>query len=239
MIKRLVLFFVLFSLLNSPATQAQSFTILTDTFYINATPAFAMFTDSIVTGRAPVTFMWSVAGSDFPPDWIGAMHYFSICDNSYCYYLSYLWPSGLHDSTFQYAASDMGVLTLVTQLPASATAGCYYLTIKIRNNDSYFGGYESETWIICNDATLTLPENTPGGEQMLYPNPAHDKLYVHGGAAAANVAIYNVLGAQVKTTSCTNGDATILINDLPAGIYIARTIDASGTIVATNKFSKE
>lgn len=56
----------------------------------------------------------------------------------------------------------------------------------------------------------------------VYPNPANDKISIHGIDSENEISIYNIYGIKVKGERLY-GDAEIGIDDLPAGFYIIQT----------------
>jgi hypothetical protein len=70
----------------------------------------------------------------------------------------------------------------------------------------------------------------------LYPNPAENDLYISGKPNLSKVAVYTVLGTQVKEYS--NVLQSINVSDLKTGIYIIRLTDTNGKTV-TSKFMKK
>lgn len=70
---------------------------------------------------------------------------------------------------------------------------------------------------------------------VLYPNPAQDVLYVKG--EVANVTLYTLAGRMVQVNNAEN--AQININQLPAGMYIAKSANAAGMIVNVQSIVKQ
>ena len=99
-------------------------------------------------------------------------------------------------------------------------------------------GYVFERWsdgtvdnpkeiIVDNDILLgaffeyTSVNENGMGTVSLYPNPAHDKLYLEGLEEECEISIYNTMGMKVKTTTL-QGDSEINISDLSTGLYFVR-----------------
>ncbi len=227
---------VLVILCCNVAGHAQSFNVLVDTIHVTEGPFDRLYTDSVATGQGPVVFSWEVRDCNFPADWIDGAPVSALCDNSYCRNLSGLWPSGSRDSTFQYPAYDTGILTLALGLTTNSTPGCYYITVRLRDVMSYSSNV-TETWMVCFNATEGITKNEQANIS-LYPNPVTDELNIRS-ANASDVTIYNLTGERLKTAGCINGTATIMLNDLPPGMYVARITDTDGTTTAIRKFVKE
>ena len=63
---------------------------------------------------------------------------------------------------------------------------------------------------------------------LLYPNPANDVIHIDGLEGEHEIAIYNTVGALVKS-AIVSGDSEIGIGELPEGLYLVR-IDSSHTM---------
>ncbi len=63
---------------------------------------------------------------------------------------------------------------------------------------------------------------------LLYPNPANDVIGIDGLEGEHEIAIYNTVGALVKS-AIVSGDSEIGIGELPEGLYLVR-IDSSHTM---------
>ena len=61
---------------------------------------------------------------------------------------------------------------------------------------------------------------------MVYPNPTFDRLYIQG-LEPIEVQVYNALGQLVKIAKNTT---VIDMNDMAAGVYVLRIIDADGKV---------
>ncbi|MEO8591558.1 MAG: T9SS type A sorting domain-containing protein [Flavobacteriales bacterium] len=65
----------------------------------------------------------------------------------------------------------------------------------------------------------------------LYPSPASDVLYITADNGATQVALVDVSGREVRTSSLNQSLATIPVSGLPAGIYVARVRFADGQMI--------
>jgi hypothetical protein len=91
-----------------------------------------------------------------------------------------------------------------------------YVAFKYTGQDGH-GWYVDDIYI---NGNLSVGENSLDAVAV-YPNPANDVLYIRGLENTTEVNIYNATGALVKTV-VTNGQDEININDLAAGLYLAR-----------------
>jgi hypothetical protein len=78
--------------------------------------------------------------------------------------------------------------------------------------------------------------NSAKNKVNIYPNPAEDVLYFTSKTAISKVAIYNVVGTQVKKYG--NVSQSVDVNDLRSGVYIIRLTDTDGKTFSS-KFIKK
>jgi hypothetical protein len=72
-----------------------------------------------------------------------------------------------------------------------------------------------------------------------FPNPASTTITFEFNAVAEkgyNIRIYSFLGRQVLALPVTGSRISVNVTDLMKGVYVFQVRDASGRIVATNKF---
>ena len=92
--------------------------------------------------------------------------------------------------------------------------------------------------MVCFNATEVVQKNEQS-DIMLYPNPATNELRIDCAPHAHSITVYSITGGRLKTTECVKGTTTIELNDLPAGIYVARITDADGATIGIRKFVKD
>jgi hypothetical protein len=68
---------------------------------------------------------------------------------------------------------------------------------------------------------------------MLWPNPAHETVYLTG-APGASLTLFDALGRAIATATVTNGAATLEVRHLPAGIYTVRTATTTHRLCVTH-----
>ena len=86
-----------------------------------------------------------------------------------------------------------------------------------------YSGQDAHIWYV-DDIRVTGNEgvNDITSENLaVYPNPARDVIRINGLEQEVEVNIYNATGALVKTV-VVNGAEEINVNELPAGLYLAR-----------------
>ncbi|MFK7948124.1 MAG: T9SS type A sorting domain-containing protein [Saprospiraceae bacterium] len=65
----------------------------------------------------------------------------------------------------------------------------------------------------------------------IYPNPAHDKLFVESQTTFQQAIIYNIIGQPIKEVSIQNNQAEINVSDLSKGIYMLQLMMENGESV--------
>lgn len=85
----------------------------------------------------------------------------------------------------------------------SNMTGVEYVTFRVGTNDT------------------GIREHFAGTELRLL-TPVHFELKLSGCGDASEVSVYNTNGVRVATASVTNGSTTIMVGNLPAGVYIAK-----------------
>ncbi len=73
----------------------------------------------------------------------------------------------------------------------------------------------------CSMGISTLPEN----DFSLYPNPAQNSITITATTTVEKVVINNILGQEIFSNKYNNALVSIIIEKLPAGIYLVRVND--------------
>jgi PQQ-dependent dehydrogenase (s-GDH family) len=79
---------------------------------------------------------------------------------------------------------------------------------------------------------------TPAPSLKIYPNPAHDQLYIDAPAGARKpwtAQLYTVTGQWVATKLSTQDQFTMEVGGLQPGVYMLRLASATGEIALINK----
>lgn len=73
---------------------------------------------------------------------------------------------------------------------------------------------------------------------VLYPNPAHERIYICGDMQpSSHVEVMNLIGEIVLNEELTN--SAISIADLPSGIYVVKVYGAEGQLYYSSKLTKQ
>jgi hypothetical protein len=121
---------------------------------------------------------------------------------------------------------------LVYALVASAAAGgCPSVNLSGLNTvaDTAWNVYHNPP------PELGVNDRTAGLRTInMYPNPAHDVLFIEGAHQGAIVVVSNLLGAVVASATHTGtGTFKVPLNEMPVGVYVVRYVDAAGTVANT------
>ena len=76
----------------------------------------------------------------------------------------------------------------------------------------------------------------------VYPNPARDFVNVKYDpkSGVKSISVYNLIGKTVQNYKVTdNSSARLDLDNIPAGVYFMRLMDAQGQIVATRRFTRQ
>lgn len=246
LMKKTFIFIIFFAFLSIGSNKmfAQAFSVAHDTIisnYINGSGVGNVQNNfAISSGASPVILRWGVIATDFPADWMNGS---GICDNSNCYGLSSLWPSGTLKTSMSYSnVSGGGDFHLQLNMPSGTTLGSYFVTVRIYNqaDTSSSNTIATETFMINNYPT-GVPTVKQADEIILYPNPAQNEVNVvfDGNSDIKSVSIYNLIGKQVSLYRVIGNSANLNIESLPTGIYFVRLHNSHGDVVLTRKFTKQ
>ncbi len=241
--KAFILLLSVFSLGLSVAS-GQSFGVEGDTisYYYNVGAGGAQnVRDSIKLpeGSGPVTLKWYVCATNFPADWQANT---GICDNTLCFPMSGLWPSGsaATKTTSPYTATSTHDFHLQVNLAGTTSTGTYYVKVRL-NNSAIPGDTATQTYMVSRSPTGVINTTAVLQEITLYPNPAHNDINVQFGANSGitTVSLYNIIGKTVAAYKVNGTSANINLEALQSGVYFVRMLDAQGDLVATRKFTKQ
>ncbi len=115
----------------------------------------------------------------------------------------------------------------ITATVVPPTEGCYDST-------------GSNTSIVSASTTGTSPQPSPKEREVLrtYPNPLKDLLYVDEVSKQAEYKIRSVIGSSILQGTLQQGNNTINVKELPAGVYMLEVVYPDG-MRATNKIIKQ
>ncbi len=146
------------------------------------------------------------------------------------------WLLSSNDFTFNSGTTQKVVFALIVADSAGGCSKASFDTIRI---------VADTAWKIYHNPLPPRPASVPVNKESclisIYPNPAHDKLFIENSGIIINeesINVYNTLGQQLHLNANKNGPKTELdINLLPDGLYLVRY--RNGMAETTMKFMKE
>jgi hypothetical protein len=227
----------LLSLGSAVAVNAQSFTTEADTVYATyaGNSDVNIYNKITNTTGSPFTITWHRVDDNIPASWKNSPSFFGVCDNYNCYSTNLIFNGTSHTSN-AYAPGAAGDFHV--QLNASGgVSGTYYITINLD------GGGTSKNITFMLNKFPTSVSNVPSKntDVSLYPNPARGTLNVNfdENAGVKTIAVYNLIGKEVSAYRVSGSGAQLDIDNMPAGIYLLRLLDAQGHVLATRKFTHQ
>jgi hypothetical protein len=131
--------------------------------------------------------------------------------------------------------------TLLYTDPYFASGATYYYIEVVKPYPCYptdkSTEYQSVTSNVAISAPLGIAENKQGGV-TIYPNPAHDRLYiVNQMTGHFDAGIFSMDGRLISSYSLSGPKAVVDVSALTDGLYIIKINSDKGMVV--NKFMKE
>ncbi len=106
-------------------------------------------------------------------------------------------------------------------------------TVYVKDNFSHIGSHTMTSCTITNITPVTKTNNIE-----VYPNPAHDNLYIENLSGQTTYTVYDVLGNKINcATAITPSDVSINISHLEKGVYLLNMKTNTQQIV--KRFVKE
>jgi len=232
--KKLLL--ALLSLGSVATANAQSFTTEADTVFATVgTTDVNIYNRITNTTGAPFTITWKRVDDNIPASWKNSPAFFGVCDNYNCYSSTLIFGSTSHTSS-NYNPGVAGDFHV--QLTPAGASGTYFITLNLD------GGGTSKNITYVFNKFPTAISNVPAKntDVSLYPNPARNTLNVSfdENAGVKTIAVYNLIGKAVSSYRVNGGsNAQLDIDNIPAGIYLLRMLDAQGRVLATRKFTHQ
>ena len=131
---------------------------------------------------------------------------------------------------FTYACEDWEEVTLA--LPYASET--YYIAFKGKSHAAD-GVYVDDVWV-GNDPSVGVNEQSTL-MATVSPNPTTGRVMVETNVIEGQVAVFDMLGKQMLTTSVINGRAELDLSTFVKGVYVARISSEIGT--STIKLVKE
>ena len=128
-------------------------------------------------------------------------------------------------------AVDSSLITCVSTF-------CDSLTVDQNGNIIYKGAIIGWNLVVLNPASIGIDEDALA-QAKIYPNPANDVLNIElpEGIATSTAEVFSVNGALLKTHVLRSGQNQIMVDNLPAGMYVIQL--RSDASAAQIKFIKQ
>lgn len=220
--------------------QAQSFTPEKDVAKIAASGYVDLYNNITNTTSDTITIAWKVIDHNMPQSWVDDAA-FGLCDNVTCYDKNILSGSTQVTDTVSGVSPNNKMLFKVQIDVSSPTVSVtnsdpIYLDVELINGSTTDTvRFEMFKWS-TNVSKIEVKEDV-----TLFPNPAKDKLNISYPKSlnVKSIAIYNLVGKQLKSYKVNSNNVKIDIEQIPSGIYFTRLIDNTGRVVATRRFTHQ
>lgn len=91
---------------------------------------------------------------------------------------------------------------------------------------------------VCFNVTQLNLDNIAPVAVEIYPNPAHDVVYIQHAALGSEIILMNQLGQKVLTSSTINGLNKLDVSQIPSGIYFVQVYGLDGFVLTKNLIIK-
>lgn len=136
--------------------------------------------------------------------------------------------------TYNWDFGDGNSSTMMNPTHSFADYGDYVVCLTVTNscgNDN-----------TCNTVTIVDASNVSENSEMylnIYPNPAVEQIFVTEIPSEVHeITMVDISGKLIENFIITSNQLNIQLNDLGQGVYLLLIKDASGLVIATDKFNK-
>ena len=117
--------------------------------------------------------------------------------------------------------------------PEAADGDGFYLQLIDVNSDNSL----ASNWVASSNEVLSTNEfDNSEVNFIVYPNPAEEKLMINSEQTIQKIAIFNLLGQQIKTFQVNFKSGEINISELSKGIYFLNLKFKNGNSISTKIF---
>jgi hypothetical protein len=117
--------------------------------------------------------------------------------------------------------------------PETADGDGFYLQLIDVNSDNSL----ASNWVASSNEVLSTNEfDNNEVNFIIYPNPAEEKLMINSEQTIQKIAIFNLLGQQIKTFQVNFKSGEINISELSKGIYFLNLKFKNGNSISTKIF---
>lgn len=145
----------------------------------------------------------------------------------------------VNNSVLQADAAYAGYQWLLNGSPIAGATGSTYTATQNGNYalvaTNALGCTDTSNVLAIGDGTSIDGSKAMANSISIYPNPAHDVVFIKA-PVATTVVLTSVEGKQLRQSSGTN---TIRIDGLSKGIYFLRILDRSGNLLKVERITKD
>jgi hypothetical protein len=117
--------------------------------------------------------------------------------------------------------------------PETADGDGFYLQLIDVNSDNSL----ASNWVASSNEVLSTNEfDNSEVNFIVYPNPAEEKLMINSEQTIQKIAIFNLLGQQIKTFQVNFKSGEINVSELSKGIYFLNLKFKNGNSISTKIF---
>lgn len=180
-----------------------------------------------------VKITWKVESYNFAPGITTS----GFCDNANCWLGAPLLAGSSYTSDYYYKNVAGTFKAQYLDDGTAAVGSVSSMTILTA------GGATTKKLVFVVTKTTTGLVTTVKEEAVnVYPNPARDFVNVKYDprSGVKSIAVYNLIGKTVQNYKVTdNSSARLDLDNIPAGVYFMRLMNAQGQIVATRRFTRQ
>lgn len=188
------------------------------------------------TTSSDIYIKWKLVGNSVANGWDLS----GVCDNNLCYSSSanLLNGTSVQVSNAYTPGNFMDFHALFNGDNAASNSNAW---IRVRMDDTINNYSKTYTFIATKGNVGVTNVTRSDDDVVLYPNPARNNLNVIFDAAAGVkvIAIYNLIGKQVSAFRVNGSSAQLDIDNIPAGVYYIRLLNAKGSVIATRRFTHQ
>jgi beta-glucosidase len=137
-------------------------------------------------------------------------------------------PENATDQSVTWSVDDESVVTISESGLLTALTNGTVTVIATANDGSQVSGSLEVT---VSNQTVTMLTDNVAGEVYCYPNPISSYMKIPGIEKTARVTFFNMTGQIVKEVKTYMPGQSVMVSDLPEGIYFVKIKTAENTIL--------
>ncbi len=215
-------------------TEAQTFTIPSDTVEMAVAGSAKLHNDITNISDTAISVIWQVVDHTMPADWGTNL---GICDNISCYSNgNNRLLNGERNTTYTIEPGETANFYVMPEL-TDAAPGTHYIKIKMTNGD-----YSKDSWYVIHKYTTGVATVSQSDVNIVaYPNPATNELTVQhdGGMDVKRIDLYGLNGQRVAGYEVSGSKSKIDVSGVVPGLYVIQLIDKKGQIAGSRQIVRQ